>query len=591
MVWLKWGPGQSSETPEAFPLPAYSESRFLNTGPEAHFVGVDVCAGCHASKHRSYLLTAHSQALADLDPATEPPDGSFQHQPSGGFYRVYRKDGQLRHEEVFRTAEGKEIARLDLPLRYRIGSGHFARTYLIEVDGFLHESPITWYAAKKQWGMSPGYDTADHVSFERPVKAACLVCHAGRVETAGAVHRPTLHEKVIGCESCHGPGSEHVALRKSGKAVAGTEDLTIVNPGTLPRPRLESVCASCHLSAAASIYLRGRQVTAFRPGMPLTDYRIDYRFDSGSEQMTVVGHMEQLRQSACYQKSKDLTCLTCHDPHASEKPKDLTAFHRQHCLSCHTVQSCRLDHAQRVTKDATDNCVACHMPRSDTDIPHLAFTHHRIGLHTAKPSSAAQRTPDLVPIDNVSHLSAVDQQRNLGLAYLQASRKLEYGQYASAFVYRARKLLEAVDAAGLHDADTAGALADLYLSTDLVRSKLYAQQALDAKDASAEVRANALILLASCEMKLHNYQAAIELLKQLVPLRRNSEDWVMLGMCQVLQNQPQEALVSLQKAQSIRPDNQPLHAELAKVYGLLGDAARSDENQAKAQWLSKHRSN
>ena len=53
----------------------------------------------------------------------------------------------------------------------------------------------------------------------------------------------------------------------------------------------------------------------------------------------------QLRQSACYQRSERMTCLTCHDPHAREKPKDPAAFYRQKCLSCHGVAACGLDQA------------------------------------------------------------------------------------------------------------------------------------------------------------------------------------------------------------------------------------------------------
>ena len=172
--------------------------------------------------------------LCDVDPATEPPDGTFEHKLSGRTYRVYRKDGQLRHEEVLRTAEGKEIARVDLPLRYRVGSGHFTRTYAVEVDGFLHESPVTWYAAKNRWDMSPGCDMPRHWSFERPVQIGCVVCHAGRAEPIGeSEHRLTLHEKAVGCESCHGPGERHQEFHRTQKLAPGASDPTIVHPGKL----------------------------------------------------------------------------------------------------------------------------------------------------------------------------------------------------------------------------------------------------------------------------------------------------------------------------------------------------------------------
>jgi len=369
-----------------FPIPPFSETRYLNTGPDVHHIGNAACAACHADKHKSYALTAHSKALVDVNPADEPPDGAFEHKASGRSYRVYRKDGQLRHEEVLRTAEGTEIARVDLPVRYRVGSGHFTRTYLTEIDGFLHESPITWYVSKGKWDMSPGYDMPNHWGFERPARLSCLACHAGNVEPTGeSVHRMTFHEKAIGCESCHGPGSRHQEFHLARKLAPSEQDFTIVHLGKLSRPLLESVCAACHLSTPAVADVRGRRVASSRPGLPLSDFRVHYNFDRGRDQMTVVGHVEQLRQSKCYEKSPGLTCVSCHDPHTRSKPADPVAFYRQKCLDCHATKPCSLPPEPRLKQNPADNCAACHMPKGDTDISHVAFTHHRIGKHARHP--------------------------------------------------------------------------------------------------------------------------------------------------------------------------------------------------------------
>ena len=404
VVWKPW----RSEAPKSMhPLPPYSQSAFLNTGLDAQYVGIDACKECHDANHDSYLMTAHSRAFADVNAKTEPPDGSFEHKATGRSYRVYRLDGQLRHEEVRRNAQGDEIARVDLPVKYRMGSGHFSRTYVVEVDGFLHESPITYYESKKNWDLSPGYDQTRQ-SFERPIRLGCVHCHVGRAEPEGeAAHRMTIREQPIGCERCHGPGSLHVEFHRANKPSTGPDDFTIVNPAKLPRAQRESICADCHLSTAASVYLRGRMLGDFRPGRPLFDYRADYRFESDNEQMTVTGHMEQLRQSACYKKSGDLTCVTCHEPHIKEKPKDPTIYYRDRCLSCHDTRPCKLPKPERIKKDANDSCAVCHMPRGDTDIPHLAFTHHRIGLHTGKPKPPPERLAALAPVDDVSRVSAV----------------------------------------------------------------------------------------------------------------------------------------------------------------------------------------
>ncbi len=438
--------------------------------------------------------------------------------------------------------------------------------------------------------MSPGYDFPQHWGFERPVQVGCVVCHAGRVEAAGrTTHGLTFHEKAIGCENCHGPGSLHRDLRRARKPEPGEDDRTIVHPGKLSRPLREAVCSACHLGGPATVPLRGRQLTSFRPGMPLTDYRIDYRFTGANEQMTVVGHVEQLRQSACYQKSPDMTCLTCHDPHQRARPDDSIAFYREKCLSCHEKRPCGLDRAQRLRKDRRDSCAGCHMPRGDTEIPHIAFTHHRIGRH-AKPLAADPgRAPDLVPSDSIAHLPPLDRRRNLGLAYLQVYRNPVHAEHAEAFRERAREHLEAVRAAGLRDGETAQALAELYWKQDPAQASVYAREALDAKDVPATERALALLLLADFERQERNPALAISLLEELVRRRRFAEDWRLLGVSYLDDRQPQWALSALQRALDIRPYRHTTHLGLADAYHRLGDARRAQEHLRKARWLLEHR--
>lgn len=575
---------------EAVPVPLYSECRFLNAQASAQFIGTAACAGCHPQNHNSYLLTAHSRALADINPKEEPPDGTFTNKASGRTYQVYRQNGQLHHQELLIDSAGKEIAGVDHALRYRIGSGQHARAYAVEVDGFLHQSPLAWYEAKKKWDMSPGFDVANHGSFERPIELECMACHSGRAEEIGnSLNRLKIVEKAIGCENCHGPGSLHQEFHRSKKLAPGEEDLTIVHPGRLPRPLLESICSSCHLGDPAIVPLRERRISDFQPGRPLNDFRIHYRMEGSRGSMTVVGHVDQMHQSACYQKSPAMTCLTCHDPHQKNAPLDRMAFFREKCLNCHNSQPCKLELAERLKKDPRDNCVRCHMPPSDTDIPHVAFTHHRIGLHAQLSASGTDRIPELVSTDDVSRLSNPDRARSLGLAYQIVLRNPQYTSFANEFRERARIQLESAYSAGMRDPETLIGLAEIQWNVDRPKALEFAREALTVQNPSPKSRVLALMLVAYADFLNHNDSEAISGLEELIQKRRHAEDWRRLGTIYLRQNAPDKAVFALQRALEIRPFRSASREGLAEAYDTIGKSQLASEQREKSKWLLLHK--
>jgi len=588
VAWAVRRSGPPAAPEASFPLPSLSESAYRNTRPEVGYVGVAVCKGCHRSKYDSYLHTAHSRALADADPKNEPPDGAFEHKPSGRSYRVHRQGEQLWHEESLSTPEGDLIARLDLPVRYLVGSGNFSRTYLVEDGDFLSESPLTYYAQKKSWAMSPGYDRPAHLGFERPVTAECLVCHAGRVEPRPETGEGVIiREQAIGCESCHGPGSLHAEHHRTTKHPPGADDPTIVHPAKLPRALLESICAACHLQGVAHVDVRGRRIWEYRPGLPLSDYRIHYRYDSESEEMTVVGHLEQLRRSRCYQKSAGTSCLSCHDPHLDRKPD--VAFYRRKCLECHQSRPCSVDEATRRRKEPGDDCSACHMPRGKTEIPHVAFTHHRVGRHPMPVPPASGDVPDLVPIDDNPRLTATDRDRNLGLAYRLASSNASSRERAVAYHARARELLEGTYAAGLRDGPTLEALARTHRrDQNFPRARFFAQEALEAKDVPSEARSDLLLILAEGMMTDGQPDRAVALLLEATRIRPAADTWRVLGTVHLDTNRPEKAAAAFEKALTINPFDAKTHAGLAEAHRRLGDVRRAKEHAEKAEWLAEN---
>jgi hypothetical protein len=535
------GAGQGIDAPPSsdrqWAVAHLPESEFLNTGADAHYVGSEQCLECHQDDYHAYRETGMGRSLDLLDPANEPSDIEFDHDKSGRRYKVYRRDGQMHHQEMLLPENSDEspLVMADHAIQYVIGSGRHSRSYLLEIDGFLVESPLTWYASRKAWGMSPGYDEPVHPSFSRAVDTGCLRCHSGSSTALdGSFHRIQVHETWISCERCHGPGSLHVDRWSSAEglaaaATAGKMDHTIVNPIHLDRELSESICAQCHLRAAAGVMARGRSMDDFRPGLPLDRFRTDFRLAEERSQMTVVGHVEQLRMSRCHQQS-ELTCTTCHNPHGRPRETERVSYHRAQCLTCHNQDTCTVDPSVRLAKSAEDNCMTCHMPTSDTDIPHLAFTHHRIGIHPPRPEdqTVTHQERGLIPLSDQSAFSELDRRRSLGLAYVYAADdEAEQGK-ARDHAMRAYEILREVWSAGLRDVEVAAALA-LLAGRSGHDAGEYVQFALSQPDAPPMARINTLLASAAWHAERGELAKALASARKLVELRRVSGDWRLLS--------------------------------------------------------------
>jgi predicted CXXCH cytochrome family protein len=593
---LAWFPSRRFPAPLDDQPAADAAAVANDAATEPEYVGLKVCAECHAEEFRSYQTTAHSQALADLDPDKEPADVQFDHPLSGYSYRVYRADGAFRQRQWLAENDDAEMIQ-DFPVKYLIGSGRHTRSYLIEDDGFLVESPVTWYESRKAWGMSPGYDRKHHMGFERAADMGCLACHVGRAETVGgALNRIAIHEQAIGCESCHGPGSSHVAARRAAKqsspARDGAEPLdAIVHPGKLSRDLSESICAQCHLRSDATVFLSKLSAADFRPGRRLSEYRIDYRLDSADSEMKVVGHVEQMRMSRCYQQSDSLSCTTCHNPHAIVAPEQAAARYRGKCLECHASADCGLEADRRAKTEPADNCTACHMPQTPTDIPHIAFTHHRIGIHRAAPEATAAKQEraeegfgELAPLSDVSHLTEIERDRCLGLAYLEYGQKQERGAMQH-YRRRAVELLEKVHSQAVRDANVDAALARVYWSESPPRAARLALETLEDDPLPPNERTNALFVLADIAFRSRQWASAQSSLEQLVRLRRHPVDWMLLGLSQAALGDESTAIKSLRRAAEINPYLPDVHEQLARLYERRGQKELAERQRRLAQLL------
>jgi hypothetical protein len=418
----------------------------------AQEVGSRVCGGCHAEIYRKYSATSMSRSSGKTGA------GEFRE----NFDRADFRDTDLGVAYgITRAADGYRLqfsrddsgARGEWTLGWFIGSGRVGRSYVSSLDGFLFQSPVSYYSADAKWDVSPGYRRYPSINLTRTVETGCLQCHASRLQpVTGTQNRfsdPPFLENGISCERCHGPGKKHVSLMTSGNRKG---PVGIVNPSKLDPARRDSVCAQCHLTGVARIARVRTKRESYRPGELLSDYSAFFVW-SGAESpaLTVNSHFEKLRQSLCKRASGDrLWCVSCHDPHTEPEPSERAGFYRTRCRKCHEEAGCKESAASR--RSSGDDCVSCHMPKSPArDAEHAVYTDHSI---PRRPRGSAG--PPGVERSLISFWETPVNDRDLGLAYAVVA-----GQDAG-LRQRVSELLRKSEARDPRDVPVLTQLAQLY---------------------------------------------------------------------------------------------------------------------------------
>jgi len=233
---------------------------------------------------------------------------------------------------------------MSVPLDFAFGSGKTGMTYVFVVKGsMLVELRSSYFPHEKKWYVTPGQErlNAGDVGgpFPRPAARACFLCHA--VTLPDDTVTPQARFYGVGCESCHGPGSSHIAVIRAG----GSSETLMESMESWSGTRVNELCGKCHGTEAEA------------------------REQHLSSEMTTRLQAVGLARSQCFKQSKDtLSCITCHDPHTNVGAN--ARIYESVCLTCHsgstrsrrppalrllTIRSCPVN--QRA------GCIACHMPK------------------------------------------------------------------------------------------------------------------------------------------------------------------------------------------------------------------------------------
>ena len=315
--------------------------------PTAHFVGSETCKACHLDLYTGWKKTRMANVVQDPRQHPEAVLADFS------------------HPDPLVTFSLNDVA-------FVYGSRFKQRFFVKRGDDFYPE-PAQWDIAKKRWlpyHVEPGADWWQPFygpsNFDRPTGPTCDGCHSVNYD----IQTRTVTEWNVGCEKCHGPGSEHVAhpTRKN-----------IVNPETLDFVRGNDTCIQCHSQGRPlQNPIAGRYFdwpVGFLPGQRLSDVwnleELKPGITNFYQYADLTAHKNRMQgndfvQSTMYHRQ--LRCFDCHQVH-TDAPSNLPLSGNNLCLSCHTKENPAglhgtvSQHTHHAETSAGSQCTACHMPR------------------------------------------------------------------------------------------------------------------------------------------------------------------------------------------------------------------------------------
>jgi hypothetical protein len=533
---------------------------------QIEIAGSAACAACHSEIYNNYRGTpmANSSGRVGAGRYREKFDrGEFRHARSGVHYRVYREGGDTVFDFDFQNGETRISG--SRRLAYFVGSGAVGRSYLLSIDNYLYQAPVAYYSIDARWRLSPGYEDRDHLYLTRPVGVTCLQCHASRLQPSpqslnGFGPVPFL-EGGISCETCHGPGGEHIRKFRSGPAADGDR---IVNPGKLSPERRDSICAQCHLTGVARIGSAGRDRSSFVPGDRLSDHLSVFVWSDTSAEMTVTSHFEKLAQSRCKTAAGDrLWCGSCHDPHTLAPETQRRRFFDSKCLACHTSDSCTAPAPVRAQEG--NSCTSCHMPKSPvSDVTHAVYTDHSIARNivAAVHKVTAVHQPGSPARSLTLFGGGTPSDRDLGLAYALVAERERNSIYEA----RALDLLEAAVGQRRQDVPAMVQLAHLYGSRGQEEQATRLYETAVASDPEQVVAANNL---ATYRMRRGRIHDAITLWSQVVSRSPGFEAARMnLAVAQSGAGDTKSAEETVRKGLELNPGSTALRKLLREVQAV-----------------------
>lgn len=353
----------------------------------AEYLGSETCAGCHQKEYKAWQTSQHAKAMQHADAKTVL--GNFNN--IDFTYNGITSTFTQRDGNYYVRTDGPDGKLTEFKISYTFGLDPMQQ-YLIEFpDGRMQALSIAWDSRAEDQGGQRWFhlypnekiNSKDELHWTKRTQNwnyMCADCHSTDVkknyDEASNTYKTTWKEITVGCEACHGPGSEHIKQAKITGKEYSSGNLTAqfiernavawaIDPATgnakRSTPRTTDVemqvCAQCHSR-------RGQIADGYKPGMNFHDY---YRaaalapglYHADGQQRDEVYISGSFEQSKMYKAG--VTCSDCHDPHTQKLKAEGNAV----CAGCHLpAKYDAVTHHRHPQGSTGAQCANCHMPET-----------------------------------------------------------------------------------------------------------------------------------------------------------------------------------------------------------------------------------
>ena len=368
----------------------------------SEYLGSQSCARCHDVEHTQWKNSLHIKMTKPVAEATIVGD-----------FRDGTKFADHDRSYTFGTKNGKPFVSVSFGGRpaetfsvdYTLGAKRYQGYLSTLPEGRIYVLPVFWHVATRRWvdwkEITPIPDGAHDI--RQIWNQNCFNCHGTNIvqgyDINSAKYKSTWTEMGIGCEACHGPGRQHVALMEeweknpaakpkydnSSKNRQLSDIIKIFSTRSSEPRRVFDTCSYCHGN-------KNNVFVGFKGGDNYADYALPFLISEPLPEHDFQGEFwpdgrpnrfnrpQALTLSGCF-KAGQVTCTSCHVAHGSRNEFSLKVNINQGrngdalCTQCHgttrpqapsskptSLTGAALEaHTFHKADSAGSRCINCHM--------------------------------------------------------------------------------------------------------------------------------------------------------------------------------------------------------------------------------------